>query len=69
MRQAKGTKYMTLDEIQDLISHQLMFLTIAGAQREADGSQTYDPKMLAFAMAALNHLADEVGAKFKEKKN
>ena len=58
---------MTQEEIQNLISHQAMFLVIAKAQRESDGSRVYDEKMVQFAIDALNHLSEEVDLAFKEK--
>jgi hypothetical protein len=59
---------MSEDEILGLISDQIMFLTIAKAQLNSRGKPVYEPKMLSFAVDALEHLSNEVKTKFKEKR-
>lgn len=53
---------MTTNEILQLIEDRIMMLTMAGAQREEDGSPVYDDRMIQFAISALDGLYNDIEA-------
>jgi len=53
---------MTTKDILELIEGRIMMLTMAGAQREEDGSPVYDGAMIQFAIDALDSVYDEIEA-------
>lgn len=53
---------MTTEQILQLIEGRIMMLSMAGAQREEDGSLVYEARMIQFAISALESLYDDIEA-------
>ena len=51
---------MTKDETLELIESRIMMLTMAGAQREEDGSPVFEDRMIKFAISTLDALYDDI---------
>ena len=53
---------MTTEQILEMIEDRIMMLTMAGAQREEDGSPIYEDRMIQFAISALDSLYNDIEA-------